>query len=59
MASDGDIRVLLVMDLVLSVVFSTVAIRGLAFINVLAFSWRTVAFATALIALLTYLAVLR
>ncbi len=59
MASDGDIRVLLVMDLVLSAVFATIVVRGLAFINVLAFSWQTVALAASVIALLTYLAVLR
>lgn len=59
MASQGDIRVLFVMDLVLSLVFSYVVVWGLSFIGVLAFSWRTVAFATALLAFFTYLVVLR
>lgn len=59
MASEGDIRVLLVMDLILSVMFSYVIIWGLSFIGVLTFSWWTVALATVIIALLTYLAVLR
>ncbi|HET7323353.1 MAG TPA: hypothetical protein VFJ06_03390 [Halococcus sp.] len=59
MASEGDIRVLLVMDFVLSLVFCTVVIRGLAFIDVLAFSWSTVVLATVVLAAVTYLIVLR
>jgi hypothetical protein len=59
MASDGDIRVLLVLDLLLSAVFSTVVVRGFSLLGVLAFSLRTVAFATLVVALVTYLAVLR
>lgn len=59
MAPDGDIRVLLVMDVVLSALFSTMVVWGLSFIGVLVFSWSTVALATLALAALTYLAVLR
>lgn len=59
MASQGDIRVLLVMDLLLSGVFSAVAVWGLSVVGLLAFSWPTVGLATLLVAVLTYIAVLR
>lgn len=59
MASDGDIRVLVVMDLLLSGLFSAVAVWGLSLVGILPFSARTVALATVLVALITYLAVLR
>jgi hypothetical protein len=59
MASDGDIRVLLVMDLLLSAAFSAVAVWGLSLVGILAFSVRTVALATLVVAAITYLAVLR
>lgn len=59
MASQGDIRVLLVLDLLLSFVFSLLVISGLEFVDLATFSWSNVALATAALALLTYLAVLR
>ncbi|WP_435196621.1 hypothetical protein [Natronomonas sp. EA1] len=59
MASDGDIRVLLVLDFLLSFVFVYALLKGLAFIDVLAFSWNTAAMATAFLGFLTYLIVLR
>ena len=59
MASQGDIRVLLVMDLVLSAVFGTVVVQGLSVLDVLAFAWRTVALVALAVAVLTYLVVLR
>jgi hypothetical protein len=59
MASEGDIRVLVVLDLLLSAVFAAVVVWGLSLLGVLAFSMRTVALATAVIAAITYLAVLR
>lgn len=59
MASQGDIRVLLVLDLVLSFVFSVLVISGLEFVGMATFSWPNVAVATAALALITYLAVLR
>jgi len=57
--ADGDPRVLFVMNVVLSVAFSAFAIWGLAFIDVLAFSWETVALGAVLLFALTYLVVLR
>ena len=59
MASEGDIRVLLVMDLLLSLAFSAAVVWGLSFLGILTFSLRTVALATVMVALITYLAVLR
>ena len=59
MASDGDPRVLLVMNVALSVAFSAVVVRGLAFIDVLSFSWEIVALGASALVVLTYLVVLR
>jgi hypothetical protein len=59
MAPDGDIRVLLVLDLLLSAVFASVVIWGMDFIRLVAFTLRNVAVATLLVAALTYLVVLR
>lgn len=59
MASEGDIRVLLVLDLVLSFVFSWLVLSGLAFVDLTSFTWSKVGLATAALFLITYLAVLR
>lgn len=59
MESEGDIRVLLVMDLVLSFVFSYLVVRVLDLAGISTFSWTNVAAATVFLAVVTYLAVLR
>ncbi|MEF8757216.1 MAG: hypothetical protein V5A33_03155 [Halobacteriales archaeon] len=59
MASQGDPRVLLVMNLVLSGLFSTVVVWGLAFLDMLAFEWRTVGIVTLGLMLLTWLVVMQ
>ncbi|WP_049998088.1 hypothetical protein [Halococcus sediminicola] len=59
MASEGDIRVLIVLDLLLSAAFGTIVVWGLSLLGVLAFSIRTVALAALVVAAITYLAVLR
>jgi len=59
MASDGDIRVLLALNLLLSAAFASGAVWGLDFIGVLAFTPRNVTVATVVLAVLTYLVVLR
>ena len=59
MASDGDIRVLLVLDLLLSLVFASVVVWGLAFIGVAEFTPVNIAIGTLVIGALTYLVVLR
>ena len=59
MASQGDIRVLVVLDLALSFVFSWLVFSGLAFVDVTAFSWTKVGLATVALALITYTAVLQ
>lgn len=59
MTSEGDIRVLIVLDLLLSAAFGTVVVWGLSLLGVLAFSVRTVALAALVVAAITYLAVLR
>jgi hypothetical protein len=59
MATDGDPRVLFVMNVVLSVAFAALVVRGLAFIDVLAFSWGTIALGAGALAALTYIVVLQ
>lgn len=58
-ASDGDIRVLLVLDLGLSLVFSVAVVYGLDLVGLGAFTARNVAVSTVFLAGLTYLLVLR
>lgn len=59
MASEGDIRVLLALDLLLSFVFASAVVWGLDFIGVIEFTTRNVAVGTVGLAILTYLFVLR
>lgn len=59
MASEGDPRVLLVMNLGLSFGFSTAVLGGLAFIGTVPFEWSNVLLATAVLMVLSYLVVLR
>jgi hypothetical protein len=58
-ASDGDIRVLLVLDLVLSLLFASVVLWGLDFVGVTEFTPVNLAIGTVLLAALTYVVVLR
>lgn len=57
MSSDGDPRVLFVMNLVLSFVFSWGVVSGLEFIGVIEFSWGRVAVATGVLMILTYMVI--
>lgn len=59
MGSEGDPRVLFVMNLVLSFVFSYFVVWGLSFIDVIAFDWGTVALATAALVFLTHIVIMR
>lgn len=59
MSSDGDIRVLLVLDLLLSLAFAAVVVWGLDFVGVTAFTPRNVATLALALAAVTYLVVLR
>lgn len=59
MASEGDIRVLLVIDLVLSFVFSWMAVWAMDLAGINEFAWDTVFLATIVLAAITYLVVLR
>lgn len=59
MASDGDIRVLLVLDLLLSAAFASLVVWGMDFAGVATFTLRNVAVGTLALAVLTYLVVLR
>jgi hypothetical protein len=54
MASQGDPRVLFVLNLVLSSVFAYAVVWGLDFIDVLTFSLRTVAVAAVALMIVTY-----
>jgi hypothetical protein len=58
-ASEGDIRVLLVLDLLISLVFASAVVWGLDFIGVFEFTPTNVAIGTLIVAVLTYLVVLR
>lgn len=59
MASDGDIRVLLVLDLLLSAVFAWVVVRGMEMVGLAEFTLTNLAIATVVLAVLTYVVVLR
>ena len=58
MASDGDIRVLIVLDLVLSAAFAGAVVYGMDFVGIAEFTAVNVAVATLLLAAVTYMAVL-
>ena len=55
--SQGDPRVLFVMNLVLSAAFGTFVIWGLSFIGMLEFNWQNVAVLTGLLMVVTYVVV--
>ncbi len=59
MESQGDPRVLFVMNLILSFVFSYFVVWGLAFIDMLTFDWGTVALGTAVLVFLTHIVIMR
>ena len=59
MASDGDPRVLLAMNLVLSTVFSTVVVWGLSYLDLTALTLENVAGLALVVFAATYLIVLR
>jgi hypothetical protein len=58
-SADGDLRVLLVLDGLLSLVFASVVLWGLDFVGVVPFTLRNLAIGTLGLAALTYLVVLR
>lgn len=58
-SSDGDIRVLLALDALLSLVFASVVLFGLDFVGVVRFTPANLAVGTVVLAVLTYLVVLR
>lgn len=59
MASQGDPRVLVVLNLLLSFVFSVIIVWGLDFIDIGAFTWTNVGIATVLLFLITWVVILR
>ena len=59
MESEGDPRVLFVMNLVLSAAFASIVVAGLAFLGVAEFTWQTIAVATLILMLLTWVVVMR
>ena len=59
MASEGDIRALIALDLLLSLVFASAVVWGLDFIGAIEFTTVNVAIGTLCLAALTYLVVLR
>ena len=59
MESEGDPRVLFVMNLVLSAAFASVVVAGLAFLGVMEFTWTTIAVATLILVVITWVVVMR
>jgi hypothetical protein len=59
MESEGDPRVLAVLNLLLSFAFSAAVVQGLAFVGLAEFSWTNVGLATAFLFVLTWVVVLR
>lgn len=59
MDSQGDPRVLFVMNLLLSAVFSTVVVYGLSLIGLATFGVESVALATVALMILTWFLVMR
>ncbi|WP_224333413.1 hypothetical protein [Haloprofundus halobius] len=57
MQSQGDPRVLFVMNLVLSLAFASVVLYGLDFAGIASFTWQRLVGATAALMVLTYLVV--
>lgn len=55
--SKGDPRVLFLMNLVLSAAFAAFVVWGLSALGVITFGWGTVAVATVLLMVVTYLVV--
>jgi|GEM_PF-1700291 len=55
----GDIRVLLVLDLLCSLLFSVGAVYALDLAGIGEYTWENVALATLFLAVVTYVAVLR
>jgi len=53
--SQGDPRVLFVMNLILSTAFAALVIWGLAFIDVVTFGWQNVALLAGLLMVVTHL----
>lgn len=59
MASQGDPRVLFLMNLALSAAFATVVVWGVSVVTAVTFEWRTVGIATLGLMLLTWIVVMR
>lgn len=57
--ASGDIRVLLVLDLILSAIYAAIIVWGLDYLDMAAYTFENVAIATAIVATLTYILVLR
>ncbi|WP_168191214.1 MULTISPECIES: hypothetical protein [Haloprofundus] len=57
MQSQGDPRVLFVMNLVLSLAFASVVLYGFEFVGLLSFTWQRLAIATGVLMALTFLVV--
>lgn len=58
MASQGDPRVLLALNLLLSALFSTAVVFGLSVVGLAEFTWTNVAVATGALVMLTWFVVL-
>ena len=59
MSQSGDPRVLLILNVVLSLIFASVLVWGLDFIDVVTFTWTNVGLLTVILVILTHLVVMR
>ena len=57
--AEGDIRVLIVLDVILSAIYAALVVYGLSYIDLVPFTLENVAMLAVALALVTYLAVLR
>lgn len=57
--AEGDIRVLIVLDVILSSIYAALVVYGLSYIDLVPFTLENVAMLAIALALVTYLAVLR
>lgn len=57
--ASGDIRVLIVLDVIMSAIYAMIIVWGLDYLDMATYNFENVAIATAIVAVLTYILVLQ
>ena len=57
--ASGDIRVLIVLDVIMSAIYAMIIVWGLDYLDMAAYNLENVLIATAIVAVLTYILVLQ